>query len=104
MVTPITDTEKEKIINSPAAIIKYYADWCGSCRLFAPIFKRNSNDEKYESIDFFEVDAETNPELRKLGGVTNLPFFATLKNGIVQEAGSFSKEERLVEMLEKILT
>jgi thioredoxin 1 len=83
-------------------IVKYYADWCGSCKLFAPKFKRLSGDERFTSIHFIEVNAEENPEARKAAGVDNLPFFATFKNGQLVEGSATSKEEVVVGMMERL--
>ncbi len=83
-------------------IIKYYADWCGSCKLFAPKYNRLSNDERFAGITFLDVNAETNPEARALAGVDNLPFFATFKNGQLVEGMATAKEETVVAMLERL--
>ena len=102
-VTSITDSDfKEMFNNSERVVVKYYADWCGSCRLIAPKFKRLSEDERFKGIAFIEVNAEQNPEARKAAGVSNLPFFAVFKNGNLVEAHSTGKEEVVVEMLEKL--
>ncbi len=83
-------------------IIKYYADWCGSCKLFAPKFKRLSNDERFEGVSFLEVNAEENELARAAAGVDNLPFFAIFKNGKLVEGTATSKEEKVVELIEKL--
>lgn len=83
-------------------VVKYYADWCGSCKLFSPKFKRLSDDERFQGVVFLDVNAEQNPEARKMAGVDNLPFFATFKGGQLLEAKSTSKEEVLLEMLAKL--
>lgn len=83
-------------------IVKYYADWCGSCRLFSPKFKRLSNDERFEGISFLDVNAEKSPEARKAAGVDNLPFIAVFRNGELVEGSSTSKEEYVLGMLEKL--
>lgn len=102
-VKNITDLDFHNEINaSNHVFIKYYADWCGSCRLMAPKVKRLAEDEKHEGINFIEIDAEKNPVARKWAGVGNLPFFAIVKNGQLVEAASTSKEEKLTEMLEKL--
>lgn len=92
----------EQIRNNEKVVVKYYADWCGSCKLFAPKFRRLSGDERFKDIIFLDIDAEHNPESRKLAGVNTLPFFATFKNGQLVQAKSTSKEETLVEMLNEI--
>ncbi len=104
MVNIATDADfKQKLADKPNVIVKYYADWCGSCKLFAPKFKRLSNEEKYAGVEFLEVNAEENTEARKAGGVDNLPFIATFKNGILVKGAATSKEEFVVAMIEEIL-
>jgi thiol-disulfide isomerase/thioredoxin len=83
-------------------VVKYFANWCGSCKLFSPKYKRLSNDDRFSDVVFLDVNAEDNPVARKLGGVDNLPFFAVFKNGELVEGVATSKEDKLVEMLNSI--
>ena len=83
-------------------VVKYFANWCGSCKLFSPKYKRLSNDDRFSEVVFLDVNAEDNPVARKLGGVDNLPFFAVFKNGELVEGVATSKEDKLVEMLNSI--
>lgn len=102
-VEKITDQSwEENVSNKENVIVKYYADWCGSCKLFAPKFKRLSNDEKYASVSFLEVNAEENEIARAAAGVDNLPFFAIFKNGKLLEGTATSKEEVVVSLIEKL--
>lgn len=84
-------------------IVKYYADWCGSCKLFSPKFKRMSDDARFSGVLFLDVNSETNPDARKRAGVDNLPFFATFRNGQLVEGGATAKEETVVAMLERLV-
>jgi thioredoxin 1 len=102
-VQKITDTEfTEQITHHPKVVVKYYADWCGSCRLFAPKFNRLSGDTRFTGIAFLDVNAETSPAARKAAGVTNLPYFAVFRNGQLLDAVATSKEEAVVELLNKL--
>lgn len=102
-VEVVTDQDFNEILqSSEKVVVKYYADWCGSCRLFAPKFKRLSNDERFSGVRFLDVNAEQNEEARKKAGVSNLPFFAVFKNGELIDSIASSKEESVVELLEKI--
>ncbi len=83
-------------------VVKYFADWCGNCRLFSPKFKRMADREEFAGVAFVDVNAETSPEARKLAGVTNLPFFAVFKNGQLIEGSATSKEEYVLEMVQKL--
>lgn len=103
-VENVTDTEFEQILaQKEGVVVKYYADWCGSCKLFAPKFRRLSNEERFEGLHFLDVNAEENEAARKKAGVDNLPFFAVFKNGELVEGSATSKEEVVVAMIEKVL-
>jgi len=101
-VTIATDKDFDTLINNtPIVVVKYYADWCGSCKLFAPKYNRISNEEGYADITFLDVNAEENAHARKAGGVDNLPFMAVFKDGKLVEGSATSKEEYLRKMIEK---
>ncbi len=103
MVHISTNNDFETLLKSNNnVIVKYYADWCGSCKLFSPKFKRHSNDEANNDVFFLEVNAEENEMARKLGGVDNLPFIASFKNGNLLEGTATSKEEYLQKMIDDL--
>ncbi len=100
MVQNLTDaTFGELIKETPKVVVKYYADWCGSCRLFAPKFRRMSEDPANAGVKFLEVNAEENPEARKMGGVSNLPFIAVFKDGERVTGEATSKEEFVQQLI-----
>lgn len=99
----VNDQEFKEILNSNSKVaVKYMADWCGNCRLFAPKYKRVSNEDENSEVIFLEVNAENNPEARKAAGVDNLPFLAVFKDGALVEGSASSKEEYLRSLLEKL--
>jgi thiol-disulfide isomerase/thioredoxin len=98
-----TDTNFKELLGSNSkVIVKYYADWCGSCKLFSPKFRRIANDENNKDVLFLDVNAEENPEARKMANVDNLPFFATFSNGQLLEASATSKEDVVNAMIQKL--
>lgn len=103
MVTKVTDAEFfDELKNNDRVAVKFYADWCGNCRLFAPKFNRMSEKDEYKGVKFLDVNAETNPEARKLVGVQNLPTFAVFKNGELVTADFTSKEDVVDKMIQGI--
>lgn len=102
-VIDIDDSNVKEILNqNEKVIVKYYASWCGSCRLIKPKYRRLSEEERFKGIAFLDTDAEHNPESRKLADVKSLPYFAIFKNGELVEGVSTSKEESVIELLEKL--
>lgn len=92
----------ETIQNNGKVVVKYYADWCGSCKLLAPKYRRISEDDQYEDVAFLNINAEKNPEARKTAGVDNLPFIAVFKDGQMVQGEATSKEDQLRAMIEQL--
>ncbi len=89
--------------DSDRVVAKFYANWCGSCRLFKPKFNRLSNEEDYQDITFIDVNAEESPEARKIAGANNLPFFTVFKKGNKVASLSTTKEEEVRSLINNLL-
>lgn len=103
IITSTDNDFKEQISKNKRVVVKYFADWCGTCKLFTPKYRRISEEGTYSDVLFLDINAEENPEARKFAGVDNLPFFAVIKDGVLVEGSATSKEEYLKEMIAKIL-
>lgn len=102
-VKKVNDSEFKAALEAQGkVIVKYYADWCGNCRLFAPKYTRMAEEEKNAGITFLDVNAEESPEARKMAGVSNLPFFAVFQNGQLIKGDFTSKQESVEGMLDLI--
>lgn len=54
------------------AIIDFYADWCGPCKMVAPILEELSNEYEGQLI-IYKVDTETEEELSAVFGIQSIP-------------------------------
>ncbi|MDP3441593.1 MAG: thioredoxin family protein [Ignavibacteria bacterium] len=98
-----TDADFQNLIaTNEKVIVKFFADWCGTCQLLTPKFKRLSEDPEYKDITFLEIDTEENQETRKFAGVDKLPFFATYKNGVLFEDKVTAMEEKVIILLKNL--
>ena len=56
------------------AIIDFYADWCGPCKMVAPVLEELSEHYKGELV-IYKVNTENELELSSLFGIQSIPTF-----------------------------
>lgn len=56
------------------AIIDFYADWCGPCRMVAPVLEELSAEFE-DKLDIYKVDTEVEQELAAVFGIQSIPSF-----------------------------
>lgn len=85
------------------AIIDFYADWCGPCKMVAPILEELSEEYK-ENLIIYKVDTEAEQELSSVFGIRSIPslLFIPLDKDPMMQAGALPKPT-LKEVIEKEL-
>lgn len=71
----------ETVTNHEIVIVDFWAQWCGPCRSFAPIFEAAS--EKHAEIAFGKVNTEEQQELAAAFQVRSIPTVMILRDEIV---------------------
>jgi len=61
-------------------IIDFWAEWCGPCRAYAPVFERVS--EEFTDVVFAKVDTEVEQALAGSFGIRSIPTTIAFKDGI----------------------
>ena len=59
-------------------VIDLYADWCGPCRMLAPIL--TSLEGEYPDVKFCKINVDDEPELAKSFNVSSIPMVAFVKD------------------------
>ena len=74
-IEKVFDFENEKdwkFKGTLPAVIDFYADWCGPCKMVAPILEELSK-EYNGKLDIFKIDTEDQQELAGIFGVRSIP-------------------------------
>ncbi|WP_062310584.1 thioredoxin [Demequina rhizosphaerae] len=76
-----TETFDETVSKDGIVLVDFWADWCGPCKRFAPIFEQSS--EAKPEIVHAKVDTEAQQELGIKYGVTAIPTLMAFRDGIM---------------------
>lgn len=74
-------------------VIDFYADWCGPCKMVAPIMEELS--EEYEGrVLFYKVDTQAEQDLAAMFGIQSIPsiLFVPIDNKPQMAVGALPKE------------
>lgn len=75
------DNLTQAVESSDILFLDFWAEWCGPCKQFGPIFEEASN--KYEGITFGKVDTEDQQQLAAAAGITSIPTIMAFREGIL---------------------
>lgn len=69
-----------EILNSSTALVDFYADWCGPCKMIAPIVEEIANERT--DITVGKINVDESPALAMKYNVSSIPTLIVFKNGI----------------------
>lgn len=93
MVKKVDQSQFDEVRKSKAAVVDFSATWCGPCQMLAPILDELSGE--LDSVDFYNVDVDENPDLAREFRIMNIPAVVALKDGQIvgQQIGFVPKED-----------
>jgi thioredoxin 1 len=105
MTVGIKDLSNESFnsfVKEGVAVVDFWAEWCGPCKMIAPIFKEAA-EELGENAKFGKVDVDKNQELAQKFGVMSIPTILIFKNGEPVDRGvGVVEKEDLVKRIEGV--
>ncbi len=89
------DTFETEVINSDGPVlVDYWADWCGPCKMIAPILDEIA-DEYADRVKIAKLNIDENPATPPKYGIRGIPTLMLFKGGNVEatKVGAVSKSQ-----------
>ena len=96
----INEFESEVLESDIPVLVDFSAQWCGPCKLLAPILEKISL-EAAEEIKVVKVDVDREPDLTMAFGIESIPAVLAFKGG--EQVGAsigLTTEEKLLSLFE----
>lgn len=93
------DNFKEEVLETSGLIlIDCYADWCGPCKMMAPILEEIA--EERQDVKVCKVNVDEQPAIAQAFQVSNIPLLIVVKDGsIVQQSVGYQPKESVLKLL-----
>jgi thioredoxin 1 len=75
------DSFEQTITDNEIVLVDFWADWCGPCKRFAPIYDKASNE--HGDISFAKLDTDANQALSGQLGIEGIPTLMAFREGVL---------------------
>ena len=95
------ETFVETVNANPIVLVDFWADWCGPCKRFAPVFEKLA--ESNPDIVFGKVDTEAERELAGQADIRSIPTLMAFRDGVLlfNQAGALP-EQALTDLIGQV--
>lgn len=94
-----TNFEQEVLQSQIPVLLDFWADWCGPCRMAAPIIDEIAAETEGK-VKVGKVNVDTDIELAQRYRIASIPTFLVFKNGeLAEKAVGLQSKEDLMDLL-----
>jgi len=94
------DNFESTIVDNDMVLVDFWADWCGPCKMFAPVYDKVS--ESYPDVVFAKVDTEDQQQLASYFQIRSIPTLMIFRDkiGIFSQPGALP-EAALTDLIDQ---
>lgn len=89
-----SDNFDEEVLNcDKTVLIDFYADWCGPCKMFAPIIDEVANEN--QNIKVVKINIDDNQDIAAKYQIMSIPTLVIVRNGneVARSVGVIDKDK-----------
>lgn len=100
----VTDRDINEVFTQhPLVVVKYFAEWCGMCRILSPRLERIALNDAYQAIYFVGLNTEHNPLTKSRYQIKALPTLQTFYKGELRKTITSIKEDDICTILDDLI-
>lgn len=75
MIKHLNNENFDDLIKNGITLVDFYADWCGPCKMLAPVL------EQIDFVNIIKINVDEHPDLATKYGVMSIPTLIFFKDG-----------------------
>ena len=99
----LQENEFDKAIEKGIVLVDFFANWCGPCRMMAPILESVEEELDYK-INFYKIDVDECENIAKRYGIMSIPTIIIFRDGeIIEKNVGLWQKDACLDTIKKYL-